>query len=105
MHGSLKERGCIGESEIHDTGHVGALRRFERRLVLIFFRNSDVIVSPPYVKFGEESFPVESFQGCLDVWQRVIIPDRILVDLLIVHDDAFFLAVLFVDKVNWGGVG
>jgi hypothetical protein len=50
VHGLLEERWGVGEAEVHDPRDVGPLWGFERGLVLIFFRDADVVVAPADVE-------------------------------------------------------
>ena len=44
---------------------------------------------------------MKSLEGSLNIWERVIVPNRVFVDLLIVHDDAFLIAIFLSDEVDW----
>jgi hypothetical protein len=50
VHGSLKEGGSIGQSEVHNMGNVGAKLGFDGSFVLILFIDADVIVAHAYIK-------------------------------------------------------
>jgi hypothetical protein len=54
MHSSLEERWGIGEAKVHDARDIGALWGFERSFVLVFFRDTDIVVTPADVKLREE---------------------------------------------------
>ena len=51
VHHPLEEGRHVHQAKIHDLRDKSPVFCLERRLVLIFFCNSDVVVSPAYVKF------------------------------------------------------
>ena len=55
VHECLEHQRSIAETEKHDCGFIEAEGSDECGLPLIFFSNADVVISPPDVKFGEES--------------------------------------------------
>jgi hypothetical protein len=103
MHNSLEEGRCVAETEVHDIGHICSKRHFESRLVSILLGNANIIVPPSNIKLGEQPFSMKPFQSCLYVWERVVVSDSMLVNLPIIHYDALFITVLFVDEIDWGG--
>ena len=54
VHECLECRRSIAETEKHDCGFIEAEGSNERSLPLIFFVNVNVVISPLYIKFGEE---------------------------------------------------
>ncbi len=50
--------GRVGEAEEHYTGLEQAKRCFKGGSPLILFPDANVIVSPAYVEFGEDYFPL-----------------------------------------------
>ena len=53
MHSSLEEWWGICKPKIHDARNIGAKGGFESSLMLIFFCNSDIVISPMYIKLGD----------------------------------------------------
>ena len=54
VHECLKCRRSIAETEKHDCGFIEAEGSNEHCFPLIFFLNANVVISPSYIKFGEE---------------------------------------------------
>ena len=54
VHKRLEGGGWVGESKEHDCWFVKSQGGDERCLPLVLFSQSDVVVSPLYVKLGEE---------------------------------------------------
>jgi hypothetical protein len=57
-HGPLKEGRGVAQSKVYNGGMVRSKASFYCSLVLIFWRDSDIIIAPPNVHFGEEGFPL-----------------------------------------------
>jgi hypothetical protein len=47
---------------------------------------------------------MQSFHGCGDVQERVVVMNGPLIESSVVHDDSFFLAILLSYEVDRGGV-
>ncbi len=60
--------GCrgVGEAEEHYMGLEQAKRCFKGSSPLVLFPDANVIVSPAYVEFGEDCFPLQLFQYSAD---------------------------------------
>ena len=54
VHECLECGGCIAESEEHDGGFKESHESDESSFPLVFFLNTDVVVSPMNVKLGEQ---------------------------------------------------
>jgi hypothetical protein len=54
VHECLEGGRTIAESEEHYRGFEETKRCAECTLPLVFFLDSDVVISPPYIKFGEQ---------------------------------------------------
>jgi hypothetical protein len=54
VHERLEGGRAIAESEEHYCGFEETKRCDECTLPLVFFLDSDVIISPPYIEFGEQ---------------------------------------------------
>ena len=55
VHECLEHRRSIAETKKHDCGFIEAEGSDECGLRLIFCSNANVVISPPDIKFGEES--------------------------------------------------
>src|SRR6266850_6475413 len=55
-HGPLEEGWHIAHSEVHYFRNIGSMACLYGHLVLVFFCQSDIVISMSYVKFGEEHF-------------------------------------------------
>jgi hypothetical protein len=58
MHGPLKESRGVAQSKVHHSGMVRSKAGFYRSFVLILWCDSDIIVAPLDVHFGEEGLPL-----------------------------------------------
>jgi len=76
---------------------------FEGGFPFVSFFNSDVVVSPVYVEFGEEGSSLKLFQDRLDQGERVVVADCLFVQFPVVLDGSEFSVLLF-DEEEWGGV-
>ena len=79
MHGALEEWGCICQSEVHDSRNIDSFRGLKGRLVLVFLLDADIVVSPSDIEFREQAFAMQSLQGRLDVRQRIVVSDCVLI--------------------------
>ena len=78
---------------------------FERRLILVFLCDPNIVVSPADVELGEKRFvPQIIFQGFSDIRQGVVVTYHPFVHFAVVHDDAFFFQVLLIYEVHGRGV-
>ena len=91
VHHSLEEGWRVHQAKIHDLRDESPVFCFKHHLVLVFFCNSDVVVSPSYVELREESLISQVLERFPNIWERVVVPDRPLVDFSIVHNDALLL--------------
>ena len=48
---------------------------------------------------------MELFQGQLDIGQWIVVPDRILIQLVVVHDNPLLITVLFAYKIDGCRIG
>ncbi len=64
VHGALEGGRGVGQSKEHYPWFEQPLWGFECSLPFVSFLDSDVIVSPLYVKLGEEGSSLELFQDC-----------------------------------------
>ena len=55
VHERLERGGCVAESKEHDGGFEESHGSDESSFPLVFFSNTDIVVSPANVKFGEQS--------------------------------------------------
>ena len=55
VHERLESGGCIAEAKEHDGWFKQPQRGYEGSFPLILLTKADVVVSPTYVKFGENS--------------------------------------------------
>ena len=53
-HESLKSGGGVGHAEEHDSGFIESLVSDEGGFPLVAFFYSDIVISPSYVKLGED---------------------------------------------------
>ena len=79
VHGALKGGGRVGQAEEHYPWFKQPFWRFERGLPFISFFDSDIVVSPPHVKLGEEGSSLELLQDCFDQGEGVVVMDRLFV--------------------------
>ena len=54
VHECLEGGGCVGEAKEHDRRFVKSKRGNEGRFPLILFSQLNIIISPPYIEFGEK---------------------------------------------------
>ena len=54
IHKCLEGQWSIAETKEHDCGFIEAKWSNERSLPLILFANVNVVITPSYIKFGEE---------------------------------------------------
>jgi len=93
----------VGQAEEHYSWFEQPLRGFEGGLPFVAFLDPDVIVSPSYVKFGEEGSSLELLQDCFDQREGVVVANCLLVQFPIVLDGSEFSILLF-DEEEWCGV-
>ena len=55
VHECLESGGCIAEAKEHDGRFKQSQRGYEGGFPLVLLMKADVVVSPTYVKFGEDS--------------------------------------------------
>ena len=67
----------------------------EGGLPFVTLTNTDIVISGSDVKFGEQRMSLEFFGDVLDVWNRVLISDRPVVDRPIVLYRAIGSVLLF----------
>ena len=65
-HGAAKGGGGVAESKVHDFGLVRPEWSLEGSFPTVFFCDSNVFVSPPYVKFSEDNFPLQVGEDSTD---------------------------------------
>ena len=68
---------------------------------MVFLCDPDVVVSPSDIELWEECLISQVFESFSDVGKWIIVLDCPLINLMIVHNDTFFLRVFLVDKVDW----
>ncbi len=79
VHGSLEGGRGVGQPEEHYLRFEQSFGCLERGLPFVPFLDSDVVVSPLYVKFGEEGLSLELFQDHFDQGEGVVVADRLFV--------------------------
>ena len=79
VHRSLEGGRRVGQSEEHDPWFEQSRWGFEGGLPFVAFFDLDVVVSPPYIEFGEEGLSLELFQDHFDQGEWVIVTDRLFV--------------------------
>ncbi len=95
VHCSLEGGGGVGQSEEHDPWFEQSHRGFEGGLPFVAFFDPDIVVSPPYVELGEERSTLELFQDRFDQGERIVVVDRLFVQLSVVLDGSEFPILLF----------
>jgi len=91
----LEGSGGVGQSEEHDPWFEQSCRGFEGGFPFVAFFDSDIVVSPPYIELGEERSTLELFQDCFDQGERVVIADRLFIQLPVILDGSQFPILLF----------
>ena len=80
----LKGRRCVGEAERHDHVFEQAIPGLEGRLPFISFLNSNIVIAPSYIKFGEIPGSLEASHNIRYQWEGVSVFDHDLVQLSVV---------------------
>src|SRR6266404_5115677 len=78
---------------------------FEGGLPLVSFFDSDIVVPPSYVEFGEEGSALELLQDRFDQGERVVVADCLFVQFSVVLDGSELPIFLFNKKEGgrvWG---
>src|SRR5487761_1301886 len=92
-HRALEEGWSIAQPKVHYLGNVGALARLDGRLVSILLFDTDVTVSPSYVKLGEEVLAMQRFHGLSYTWNGVVVFLGDGVHSSVVHNNALFVTI------------
>jgi len=75
----LEGGGGVGQSKEHDSWFEQSCRGFEGGLPFVAFFDSDVVVPPSYVEFGEKRSALELFQDCFNQGEWIVIADRLFI--------------------------
>ena len=100
MHHSLKEWGHVFKTKIHYLGNECSMFCLKGHLILVLLGDLDVVVSPTNVEFGEKRLIPQVLQGFSYIRQGVVVAYCPFIYFTVVHDDAFFLGVLFIYEVH-----
>jgi len=103
VHHHLKGSGGIGQSEEHDRWFEEALWGEECRFPFISLFDTNIIVSPTYVKFGEEGAAGETINSLGNERGDIPVLLGLLVDRSVVLDQAELSVFLF-NEEEVGGV-
>ena len=95
--------GGVSQSEEHYSWFEQSLQGFEGGFPFVALLDSDVVVSPSYVKLGKEGLSLELFQDCFDEGKWVIVTDRLFVQFLVILDRSKLSVFLF-DEEEWCSV-
>ena len=104
VHHRLKCSGGVRQAEEHYCWFEQSLTCFEGGLPLIALFDPDVVISPSYVEFGEESFIGKVMDQFWNEGERIFVGDRPLVEFSIVLYGSIF-AVLLLNEEESAGVG
>ncbi len=79
VHGSLEGGWGVCQSEEHYPWFKQPFWGFERGFPLVAFFDSDVVIPPSYVEFGEEGLSLELFQDRFDQGEQVVVADCLFI--------------------------
>ena len=103
-HESLKSRGGIGHAEEHDSGFVESSVGNEGGLPLVIIFNLDVVISPSYIKLGEDFGVFEFVDEVRDQGKGVCISNSMTAKILVVLAGSE-ASILVLDEEERRGLG
>ena len=100
----MKGGGRIGHSEEHDSGFIKSSVGDEGGLPLVAFLDSDIVVSPSYIKLGEDLGIFKFVDEVRDQGEGVCISNCVAVEISVVlaRSEA---SILFFDTEERRGLG
>ena len=100
----MKSGGRIGHAEEHDGGFIESSVSDEGGFPLVAFLYSDIVISPLYVKLGEDLGVFKFVNEVRNQGEGVCISDSMTIEISVVlaRSEA---AVLFLDKEERGCLG
>ena len=68
VHETLECCRGVSQAKEHNLWFVEAIRCFEGCFPLVIFFNTNIVISPSYIKSGEYSFAMKLFQDSFNLW-------------------------------------
>ena len=106
-HKSLKSGGRVGHAEEHDGGFIESSVGDEGGFPLVTFLNSDIVISPSYIKLGEDLGVFKFVDEVGDQGEGVCISDSMAVEVSVILAglEAFILFLNEEERGSLGGFG
>ena len=95
IHESLEGGRGIGKMEEHYSWFEESFMSDESSIPLVSILNSDIVVSPLNVKFGEDFCPLEFINEVGNEWKGVCIMDCVFVNIAVILTRAEVTILLF----------
>ena len=106
-HELLKSGGGVGHAKEHDSGFIESVVGDEGTLPLVTLLDTDIVVSPSYIKLSEDLGIFEFVDEVGDQGKGICISDCVAIEVSVVLT-GLEASILFFDKEEggcWGGLG
>ena len=103
-HKSLKGGGRIGHAKEHDGGFIESSVGDEGSFPLVTFLDSDIVISPSYIKLGEDLGVFKFVDEVGNQGEGVCISDSVTIEISVVLARSE-TSILFLDEEKRGSLG